>query len=130
MKSLLRLMISGSGYGAVAYLIALALRMEQTLPTLANVISVLLVSALIGGLTLIFNVEAITYTLAFLIHVLGTLGLITGMMLINHWEITWSFLGVFGMTYLLMWGMVRFNQFLKIEKINRVLAQRHAQHKS
>ncbi|WP_048000016.1 DUF3021 domain-containing protein [Lactiplantibacillus herbarum] len=129
MKSLLRVMIGGSGYGAVAYLVALALRIQPNLPTAGNIISVLLMSALIGGLTLIFNSESLAYPLALLIHVSGTLALVTGTMWLNNWGVTWSFLGTFVVAYLLLWGAVRFNQFLRIEKINRVLAQRQAQHK-
>jgi len=129
MKSLLRVMIGGSGYGAVAYLVALALRLQPNLPTAGNIISVLLMSALIGGLTLIFNSESLAYPVALLIHVLGTLALVTGTMWLNNWGVTWSFLGTFVVAYLLLWGAVRFNQFLRIEKINRVLAQRQAQHK-
>ena len=60
MKVFLRRIMSGCGYGAVAYLVLLALGVQATRPTPMNIVSVLVMSSLIGLLTLIFDVEQLS----------------------------------------------------------------------
>lgn len=124
MKVFLRRIMSGCGYGAVAYLVLLALGVQATRPTPMNIVSVLVMSSLIGLLTLIFDVEQLSELGALLLHVGGTLVLVIGMLGFNHWHVTIVFWGLLTGVYLVLWGTVRFNQYLKVTKINQALAKR------
>lgn len=126
MKVSLQRIMSGCGYGAVAYLALLALQVQTARPTTVNIVSVLMMSALIGLLTLVFDVEQFSYLKALLLHIGGTLILVISMLLINHWQVTFVFWSLFVGIYLVLWGVVRLNQYLKVAKINQALSKRQA----
>lgn len=123
MKVSLQRMMIGCGYGAVAYLVIIALNIQPTHPTMRNVVSVLIMSALIGLLTDLFELDRLSYLVAVGLHLLGTFGLTIGTIWFNHWHIP-SFWGLFLGCYLILWGIVRFYQFLEVTKINQALVER------
>ncbi|AUI78381.1 MULTISPECIES: DUF3021 domain-containing protein [Lactiplantibacillus] len=123
MKVSLQRMMIGCGYGAVAYLVIIALNIQPTHPTMRNVVSVLIMSALIGLLTDLFELDRLSYLVALGLHLLGTFGLTISTIWFNHWH-TASFWGLFLGCYLILWGIVRFYQFLEVTKINQALDER------
>ncbi|KRK34516.1 DUF3021 domain-containing protein [Loigolactobacillus bifermentans] len=127
MQKLLRYTIRGIGYGSFAYLLTLLLFHIQIRPTVASTLSVWLISAGIGWLSFLFESDRLPFWLIILLHCLGTLGLITLMMLYNGWSCDLRYLGIFAVIYAIVWVVVRLNQHLKVTEINQALAHRRAQ---
>ncbi|WP_367294992.1 DUF3021 family protein [Levilactobacillus yonginensis] len=126
MKQGLRYGLQGMGYGAVTYLLLIVLQVAPGQVTPGNGVSLLLTSALIGVLSLIFDngqVE-IPLLLAFGIHLVGTALLMVALMAYNAWSIGWTFWLIFFLIYLVIIGTVSLSQHLRVTQINRVLKRR------
>ncbi len=54
-----------------------------------SVITVFIISGLIGELSFVFQTE-LPYSIALVIHLIGTFILYSVMMLINHWPLNWQ----------------------------------------
>ncbi|MFC6206928.1 DUF3021 domain-containing protein [Levilactobacillus tongjiangensis] len=126
MKKGLRYGLQGMGYGAVTYLLLIVFQVAPAHVSPGNGVSLLLTSALIGVLSLIFDncqVE-VSLLLAFGVHLVGTALLMVALMAYNDWPIGWTFWLVFLLIYLVISGTVRLNQHLRVTQINRVLKKR------
>lgn len=123
MKIMINRFLKGLAIGATTYLVFLTFRFQDTLPTVFNTASVMIIGGLIGITTLVFKVD-INYFLATFIHFLITSLLVGIMMFLNHWAISWQSLLLVIITYIIIWIVLRFQQQQDIRKINERLNQR------
>ncbi|MBF7076332.1 DUF3021 domain-containing protein [Streptococcus sp. HF-100] len=126
MKKIVVSMLEGLRTGSLAYLLVLAFRIQESQVTTANIISILLMSALIGLFTLLFEVENFSYLLQLTIHFFLTLIVVCVMMIYNGWAfnlVRAEFWLDFIVIYILIWLFVRLDIYLKTKKINESLVK-------
>ena len=119
-------MLEGLRTGSLVYLLVLAFRIQESQVTTANIISILLMSALIGLFTLLFEVENFSYLLQLTIHFFLTLIVVCVMMIYNGWDfnlVRAEFWLDFIVIYILIWLFVRLDIYLKTKKINESLVK-------
>ena len=126
MKKIVVSMLGGLRTGSLVYLLVLAFRIQESQVTTANIISILLMSALIGLFTLLFEVENFSYLLQLTIHFFLTLIVVCVMMIYNGWAfnlVRAEFWLDFIVIYILIWLFVRLDIYLKTKKINESLVK-------
>ena len=126
MKKIVVSMLEGLRTGSLVYLLVLAFRIQESQATTANIISILIMSALIGLFTLLFEVENFSYLLQLTIHFLLTLIVVCVMMIYNGWDfnlVRAEFWLDFIVIYILIWLFVRLDIYLKTKKINESLVK-------
>ncbi|MCW0997573.1 DUF3021 domain-containing protein [Streptococcus anginosus] len=126
MKKIVVSMLEGLRTGSLAYLFVLAFRIQESQVTTANIISILIMSALIGLFTLLFEVENFSYLLQLTIHFFLTLIVVCVMMIYNGWAfnlVRAEFWLDFIVIYILIWLFVRLDIYLKTKKINESLVK-------
>ena len=126
MKRIVVSMLEGLRTGSLAYLLVLAFRIQESQATTANIISILIMSALIGLFTLLFEVENFSYLLQLTIHFFLTLIVVCVMMIYNGWDfnlVRAEFWLDFIVIYILIWLFVRLDIYLKTKKINESLVK-------
>lgn len=126
MKKIVVSMLEGLRTGSLVYLLVLAFRIQESQVTTANIISILLMSALIGLFTLLFEVENFSYLLQLTIHFFLTLIVVCVMMIYNGWAfnlVRAEFWLDFIVIYILIWLFVRLDIYLKTKKINESLVK-------
>ena len=126
MKKIVVSMLEGLRTGSLVYLLVLAFRIQESQVTTANIISILLMSALIGLFTLLFEVENFSYLLQLTIHFFITLIVVCVMMIYNGWDfnlVRAEFWLDFIVIYILIWLFVRLDIYLKTKKINESLVK-------
>ena len=126
MKKIVVSMLEGLRTGSLVYLLVLAFRIQESQATTANIISILIMSALIGLFTLLFEVENFSYLLQLTIHFFLTLIVVCVMMIYNGWAfnlVRAEFWLDFIVIYILIWLFVRLDIYLKTKKINESLVK-------
>ena len=126
MKKIVVSMLEGLRTGSLAYLLVLAFRIQESQATTANIISILIMSVLIGLFTLLFEVENFSYLLQLTIHFFLTLIVVCMMMIYNGWDfnlVRAEFWLDFIVIYILIWLFVRLDIYLKTKKINESLVK-------
>lgn len=126
MKKIVVSMLEGLRTGSLVYLLVLAFRIQESQVTTANIISILLMSALIGLFTLLFEVENFSYLLQLTIHFFLTLIVVCVMMIYNGWAfnlVRAEFWLDFIVIYILIWLFARLDIYLKTKKINESLVK-------
>ena len=126
MKKIVVSMLEGLRTGSLAYLFVLAFRIQESQVTTANIISILIMSALIGLFTLLFEVENFSYLLQLTIHFFLTLIVVCVMMIYNGWAfnlVRAEFWLDFIVIYILIWLFARLDIYLKTKKINESLVK-------
>ncbi|WP_270206860.1 DUF3021 domain-containing protein [Streptococcus anginosus] len=126
MKKIVVSMLEGLRTGSLVYLLVLAFRIQESQVTTANIISILIMSALIGLFTLLFEVENFSYLLQLTIHFFLTLIVVCVMMIYNGWAfnlVRAEFWLDFIVIYILIWLFVRLDIYLKTKKINESLVK-------
>lgn len=126
MKKIVVSMLAGLRTGSLAYLLVLAFRIQESQATTANIISILIMSALIGLFTLLFEVENFSYLLQLTIHFFLTLIVVCVMMIYNGWAfnlVRAEFWLDFIVIYILIGLFVRLDIYLKTKKINESLVK-------
>lgn len=133
MKKLLAKLITNSiigiGFGSFSYLIFLLFKLQSTFPSTKNILSIWIMSALIGCLSELFDYFGLSL-LTLILHLGGTITLVLAMTTFNGWfnnfitsPLYWSaFLGI----YLLVWLVLFTIQHLTVKKINQKLIQRNS----
>ncbi|WP_262350657.1 DUF3021 domain-containing protein [Streptococcus sp. NSJ-72] len=119
-------MLEGLRTGSLAYLLVLAFRIQQSPVTTINIISILIMGALIGLFTLLFEVDHFSYLLQLTIHFFLTLMVVSVMMVYNGWAFNMArteFWLDFIVIYILIWLFVRLDIYLKTKKINEALVK-------
>lgn len=129
MKKYLSAAATGIGYGSFVYLLILSLNHSVQAPNQLNIFSILLMSAGIGIVSLVFDWEDAPYWLLLLLHFLGTFSLVVLMTVLNHWFFFVIahfvyFFSSFVCIYLFVWIIIRINQAIEVTKINRKLKKR------
>lgn len=119
--------LEGTKYGALTYLIVLFLGIQPSAPTAHNILSVLLMSACIGLLSLLFSQDQLSPLRAMMIHFVGTSGLLMMMTIYNGWgDLLMSprFWILFVVIYVKTWLISMWQMRLNTIKINQVLEKR------
>lgn len=118
--------LEGLRTGSLAYLLVLAFRIQQSPVTTINIISILIMGALIGLFTLLFEVDHFSYLLQLTIHFFLTLMVVSVMMVYNGWAFNLArteFWLDFIVIYILIWLFVRLDIYLKTKKTNVALVK-------
>ena len=126
MKKIVVSMLAGLRTGSLAYLLVLAFRIQESPVTTSNILSILIMSALIGLFSLLFEVENFSYLLQLTIHFFLTLIVVCVMMIYNGWAfnlVRAEFWLDFIVIYILIWLFVRLDIYLKTKKINESLVK-------
>lgn len=130
LKKLARNSFTGIGYGSFAYLLILLFKVQPTIPTTTNILSILIMSMGIGWISLIFEVEQFPLLAEVLFHFLGTLALVVAMMFFNQWRLSGGFWLIFISIYVICWILIRIKNFLQVEKVNLAIQKRRLSKKS
>lgn len=126
MKKIVVSMLAGLRTGSLAYLLVLAIQIQESQVTTANIISILIMSALIGLFSLLFEIERFSYLLQLTIHFFLTLIVVCVMMIYNGWAfnlVRAEFWLDFIVIYILIGLFVRLDIYLKTKKINESLVK-------
>ncbi len=115
---------TGVGFGAATYLIILTFAFPDV-PTRLGVISVFIISGLIGILSMIFAMD-VQPAIAFSVHIIGTFLLVLLMSWINKWPINFWLIGVFILAYIVIWLIVILSQVQTVKEINSSIKKRNA----
>lgn len=127
MKKIATSMLEGLRTGSLAYLLVLAFRIQESPVTTSNILSILIMSALIGLFSLLFEIERFSYLVQLMIHFFLTLMVVSVMMAYNGWAFNLArteFWLDFIVIYILIWLFVRLDIYLKTKKINEALLKR------
>ncbi|NDO57639.1 DUF3021 domain-containing protein [Lactobacillus reuteri] len=110
--------IRGTGYGSITYLAIIAFLTPNMTVSTTSVITVFIISGLIGELSFVFQTE-LPYSIALVIHLIGTFILYSVMMLINHWPLNWQTIIIFIIVYIAIWLFIRLLEEQHINRINK-----------
>lgn len=117
-------MIAGVRTGSAVYLLAVVLHIQKN--TLSSIYSVLVVSALIGLLSQIFEIERLSFLSCLILHFIGTSILVLSFNGWSYLAVTSIYFWVnFVLIYLFIWACVYLDIYLKTQKINLVLKKRN-----
>lgn len=123
LKRGIRYFIRGMGYGSITYLAIIAFLTHNMTVSTTSVITVFIISGLIGELSFVFQTE-LPYSIALVIHLIGTFILYSVMMLINHWQLDWQTIIIFLIVYIAIWIFIRLVEEQHINRINQQLRKR------
>ncbi|MDO4667133.1 MAG: DUF3021 domain-containing protein [Streptococcus sp.] len=124
MRKILKNMIAGVRTGSAVYLLAVVLHIQKN--TLSSIYSVLVVSALIGLLSQIFEIERLSFLSCLILHFIGTSILVLSFNGWSYLAVTSIYFWVnFVLIYLFIWACVYLDNYLKTQKINLVLKKRN-----
>ena len=128
-KKWLHHILSGIRTGSTVYLIVIALSIQKSAPTIGNIISVFVLSGLIGMLRPLFDIfdERFAHSTLLLFHFLAVAVLACCFMVYNNWGFliaNWHFWLDFILIYLFVWLFLYLDTNLKTKKINSALAKR------
>ncbi|MDD9138519.1 DUF3021 domain-containing protein [Fructobacillus sp. CRL 2054] len=133
MKKILQHILIGVGFGSSTYLVILLINaaiyhIDVLYLPRKNILAVLIMSAFIGLLSMIFDSDRLPFLAEFIIHLIGTAALFwTTGELTNcfHTSMNSSVLWFyFLLTYVIIWGIIRFNQEKQVSAINEALKKR------
>ncbi|EHJ51940.1 DUF3021 domain-containing protein [Streptococcus macacae] len=127
MKKIMNAILSGVRTGGLVYLLVLLFDVQKSSVSKSNIISVLIMSACIGVVNLIFESDRFSFLQLLIIHFLIILGLVSAMMIYNGWGYLltlFRFWFDFILIYFIIWCFVRLDIYLKTQKINRALSHR------
>lgn len=123
LKRSIRYFICGMGYGSITYLAIIAFLTHNITVSTTSVITVFIISGLIGELSFVFQTE-LPYSIALVIHLIGTFILYSVMMLINHWPLNWQTIIIFIIVYIAIWLFIRLLEEQHINRINKQVRNR------
>lgn len=129
LQKALHYFVTGMGFGAIIYLLILGMTSNEVGDIAVPINSVFIVficSGLIGELSFLFKTD-LSYFLAFIFHLIGTLALFSIMMFLNNWLINWQTLFIFILAYAMIWLVIRLTQERDIRRINRQIKRRNKQ---
>lgn len=116
---------TGMGFGAISYVCILTFFNPGIAPTVKETTSVLIISGLIGLLSMIFETD-LPMSLAVAIHFIGTFALFIVMALINpRWLINISTIVMFVFIYMVIWLICLLEQKKTVARINDRIKKRN-----
>lgn len=121
---LLNYFFTGIGYGAISYLCILTFAYAGVAPTVKGLVSVFIISGLIGLLSMIVRTD-LPLMVALGIHFAGTFFLFLIMMLINNWSVNWWAFLIFLLIYVVIWLICILEQKRAISRINLQIRKRN-----
>jgi hypothetical protein len=121
---LLNYFFTGIGYGAISYLCILTFGYAGVVPTVKSLVSVFIISGLIGLLSMIMRTD-LPLMAALGIHFVGTFFLFLIMMLVNNWPVNWWAILVFLLIYVVIWLICVLEQKRAISRINLQIRKRN-----
>ncbi|MHA8110332.1 DUF3021 domain-containing protein [Lactobacillaceae bacterium Melli_B4] len=128
MKRIIRLIINytliGMSIGSLVYLLNVV-SYHQTVVTQSEIISLLIMSGLIGDLSFIFWWRRIPFILQLLIHYVGTITLVYIAGIYNHW-IGNPFVYFMWLTviYLIIWAVQYYQNVRAADNVNHLIKKR------
>lgn len=117
--------LTGVGFGSTSYLAILTFVYPKGAPTPIGFISVFIMSGLIGLLSMIFETD-LPFTIALIIHLVGTFVLFILMILISKFPLSQMAIGLFLLIYLIVWAVVLLMQVNTVHKINSRIKKRNS----
>lgn len=127
-KKIIRHAVIGLLIGSLTFLFLILITGKSVYVTPIKVFNVLLLSLLIGILSMIFDSERFNFTLALGIHYIGVLLLVVLMNVFNDWGgvvHTWNLILVTTMIYIVIWLCLHWMSVINVRKINeRILKNR------
>lgn len=115
---------TGMGFGAICYICILTFLNPGIAPTVKETISILILSGIIGLLSLIFRTD-LPMGLAFGIHFVITFVLFGVMSLMNHWPISVVNILIYIVLYIIIWLIVILEQKKTVNRINAKIRTRN-----
>ena len=128
-KKCLHAILIGIQRGSAVYLIVLTLSIQKNPPTTSNIISVMVMSGLIGIVSSILKTleDRFPFLVSILLHFASVAVLACCFMVYNNWGFlifNWHFWLDFILIYLFVWLFLYLDTNLKTKKINSALAKR------
>ena len=126
MKTIFSNILSGILTGSLVYLLVLLFNVQKSPVSKSNIVSIFIMSACIGIISLIFESERFSFLKLLIIHFWVTLGVVSAMMIYNGWAfnlVRAEFWLDFIVIYILIWLFVRLDIYLKTKKINESLVK-------
>lgn len=120
---------TGMGFGSICYLCVLTFANPGVPPTAKGVVSIFILSGLIGILSMVFKTD-LPLLLAIIIHFIGSLILFLIMNFINNWLISWDSIFIFILVYIIIWLIILLEQRKTVNKLNAKIKQRNFNRKS
>ncbi len=117
---------TGMGFGAITYLCILTFFYDAAVLTVIGTTSVLLLSGLIGLLSMIMRTD-LPFTISLAIHLVGTFFIFWLMVLINHWGLNWWNIFLFFLIYVIIWLICLLEQRTAVHRINDAIRKKRAQ---
>lgn len=123
LKKLIRHAVGGLLIGALTYLVLIVIAGKSIYVMPLMVVNVLLLSLLIGILSMIFDIERLNFTSALSIHYFGVLLLVSLMDILNYWSRYFDLhIGelIIGTTlvYIVIWLGLHLMSVINIRQIN------------
>ena len=128
-KKYLHALLMGIQTGSAVYLIVLAFSIQKHPPTTSNIISVMVMSGLIGIVSSILKTleDRFSFLVSMLLRFAAVAVLVCCFMVYNNWGFliaSWHFWLDFILIYLFVWLFLYLDTNLKTKKINSALAKR------
>lgn len=124
-RDFVKYFITGAGYGSITYLSILGFLMGGGMVSTREVITVFLISGLIGLITLVFKTD-IPLMPAFCIHLVSTFILFLLMMWLNSWSVDYLTVGIFLIVYIVIWFICLLEQNRTLWRINAQLKKKRS----
>lgn len=115
--------IVGVGFGGIVYTLSLLADGAQT-QTVSQIANVVWISALIGLVTMIYELEQPALLWQASLHFVTVAALIVLMNRINHHALSPAFFLNFAIVYLVIWFVVYLIFYRRVSRINRKLAEK------
>lgn len=115
----------GVGFGGLIYIVSLW-SVSASQQTVGQITNVVLLSGLIGLISMIFESDSLPFTVQLVIHFV----LVYAVILLMNWLggndalWNWLFFGNFILTYLVVWAVVYYTFYRRVSNINRKLAEK------
>ena len=121
--------LMGIQTGSAVYLIVLALSIQKHPPTTSNIVSVMVMSGLIGLISSMLKTleDRFSFSVSILLRFAAVAVLVCCFMVYNNWGFliaSWHFWFNFILIYLFVWLFIYLDTNLKTKKINSALAKR------
>lgn len=122
--------LTGLEHGSTIYLVFLLFQLPSSVPTAMNIVTMMVMSGLIGLLSFLFRAEWAPFWVLVLIHMSLTFSIVLGAMVVNAWVVWRSptywleFIGSYLIIYLIVWGMLFVTNQVQVKVINEALKKR------
>ncbi|MGO2723289.1 MAG: DUF3021 domain-containing protein [Lactobacillus sp.] len=129
-RQIFQYFLTGLEHGSTIYLVFLLFHLPSGVPTAMNIVTMMVMSGLIGLLSFLFRAEWASFWVLVLIHMILTFSIVLGAMVVNAW-VVWNsptywleFIGSYLIIYLIVWGMLFVTNQVQVKVINAALKKR------